>query len=51
MEDLQIFSNQLSGNIPSELGSLLTKMTPLHLDANALVGSIPTDWRLVLWGC
>jgi len=37
-----LYSNQLSSNIPTELG-LLTKLSRLYLHDNDLIGSIPTE--------
>ena len=53
---LNLFSNQLTGEIPPELGSL-TSLTTLNLADNELTGPIPTELGsltslqvLVLWG-
>ena len=39
---LRLHDNQLSGSIPTQLGSL-SKVTVLYLDRNQLTGSIPTE--------
>lgn len=40
--DLILFSNQLSGEIPAEIGNL-TKLTTLNLSSNQLSGEIPAE--------
>ncbi|MEN8218949.1 MAG: hypothetical protein ABFS56_21775 [Pseudomonadota bacterium] len=42
VSELDLYSNQLSGSIPSQLGNL-TQLTMLDLSDNELSGSIPTE--------
>ena len=44
LTELQLRSNQLTGEIPAELGDL-TKLTELQLRSNQLTGCIPEGLR------
>jgi len=41
-----LFNNELTGQVPSELG-LLTKLAVLTLDQNPLTGSLPLELNLL----
>ena len=43
---LNLYSNRLSGSIPSELGNL-TNLEELYLSGNELRGCVPAAWRNV----
>ena len=43
LEVLELYDNQLSGEIPAELGNL-PNMQWLELDKNQLSGEIPPNW-------